>query len=167
MTQLVADNRTAWSDRWHKPTLKQLLDVQKEHHQKLLEDLIEKIPAFDGVRQELVWYGTGWQWTFRYTYEGENGNEASSLVFVVPRPESPVVCLPLVAGVIEQLPVKRLNKFIREGIRSAKCAVQLHWAMWTPNSASEVDDILDLIKRVHKLLKQPVQPEEPQKLTGK
>ncbi len=151
MTQLVTDSRTAWSDRWRQPTMKQLIEIQKEQHQKLLTELIEKLGDFEGVDQDLIWYGTGWQWTFRYTLSDHNGGEPANLAFVVPRPESPMVCLPLVASVIEQLPIKRLSKFIREGIKSAKCAVKLHWAIWTPNNQSEVDDILDLIKRVHKL----------------
>ena len=77
--------------------------------------------------------------------------EALTVGYLGPRLEGPLVCLPLSEQTIAALPFARLTRFIKDGIRVAKCAVTIHWATWTPNNQTEVGLLMDLLKRCHKL----------------
>jgi hypothetical protein len=61
-----------------------------------------------------------------------------------------MVCVPLSDAVLNDLPIARLGKVVRDGIKMAKCAVTIHWATWTPTSQAEALQIIDLLKRRHK-----------------
>ncbi|MEM6460028.1 MAG: hypothetical protein AAF710_11630 [Planctomycetota bacterium] len=149
--------RNAWEEQWQTPTFEQLMALQKEQHVALLSTLLERLEAYDGIERSLIWHGQSWKWTIQYTYAGPDANEATDpppmpVAYFVPNPESPVFCMPLRQEHLDQLPMKRLNRFIRDGIRSAKCAVEVHWAKWSPTAMTEVEHLTDLIKRRHKML---------------
>lgn len=72
---------------------------------------------------------------------------ATGLCYLVPDANMPLLCIPMTDGFIEALPEKRLRKFIKEGIRSAKCAVQIRWATWSPSSDLETSMLTDLLRR--------------------
>ena len=140
---------TPWEDRWTTPTLEQLLEPVDENRRKVIDALIERINAYEGMEQALVWHGTSWRWSLQITLTSARGT--APFAYIVPNPEAPVICLPLTQATVDRLPIKRLNRFIREGIRSAKCAVDTHWAKWTPSAGTEVEHLMDLVKRLHKL----------------
>mgnify|MGYP001148939130 CR=1 FL=1 len=152
MSRQVYKNRSPWEDRWSQPSLSQLLEPIREPYRKPFEQLIEEIESCQDLRQELTWYGDAWKWTLHYTQHDGTGREVGTLCYLVPKAESPLVCVPLTGEQIEQLPLKRLGKVVREGIRAAKCAVETHWATWSPSNSSDVSQIVDLIKRKHKLV---------------
>ncbi len=143
--------RTAWQERWRKPTLEQLLELLKPHQRRNFEVLMAFMDESSRLSRHITWFGTGWKWTINDQYRDEQGNEAQFL-YLVPNVVQPLVCLPMTAAFIETVPLRRLSKFVREGIRSAKCAVDLHWATWTPGPESEANQLVDLLKRKLKFL---------------
>lgn len=153
MTAKAAEpTRSAWEDRWTPPTFEQLMAPQKEQHLNLLHELLNRLEAFEGVEKAIIWHGTAWKWTIEYSLNTPDGPTPEPLAYFVPDPESPVFCMPLREELIAKLPMKRLNRYIRDGIRGAKCAVQIHWAKWSPTAMTEVEHLTDLIKRKHKIL---------------
>ena len=142
-----------WTNRWSEPSPQQLLNLLQEQHQTGFTTLIEKLDTDEHVRQSLVWYGQTWHWTIKYDLLNEAGNELGILCYVVPNDTNPLVCITLERSVIEALPTKRLGRFLNDGIRSAKCAITIHWAKWTPNTMTEVDLLLDLLKRKAKIVR--------------
>ncbi|MCX5663002.1 MAG: hypothetical protein NTW19_25230 [Planctomycetota bacterium] len=153
-----AAQRLAWNDRWTQPTLEQLLSPLKMHHRRTLQYVMDGLAELEGVNQSILWYGEAWKWTIHYPLPAHpvpKGSkvvaEESSLCYLVPRVEGPMVCVPLSDAVLGQIPVARLNKFVRDGIKLAKWAVAIHWATWTPATQAEALQIIDLLKRRHKL----------------
>jgi hypothetical protein len=164
MTTSVSNTRLAWQNRWSQPGLETLLNALKPHHRRAFNHLMQGIDVIEGVSKSLIWYGPGWKWTLQYVQapgpkagnrKGGTGNGqgpapaelSQALCYLVPDSQMPLVCVPLSAGVIEQLPLKRLSKYIRDGIAVAKCAVAIRWAVWSPISDSEAGLLMDLIKR--------------------
>lgn len=143
---------SAWADRWTKPTMEKLLEPLKEHHRQGLEHLLEQAETLDRINQSLIWYGPSWKWTIQLSLVDDQSNDQTSLGYLVPNLERPIVCIPLDESMLSALPSRRLGRFINEGIRSAKCAVAVHWATWTPNSFSEVKLLADLMKRKVKII---------------
>lgn len=150
--------RLAWEDQWTPPTFEQLMAPQKEQHQALLHELLKRLEAYEGVEKTIIWHGSAWKWTLEFTLTTPDGPTAEPMAYFVPDPESPVFCMPFREEMIAQLPMKRLNRYIRDGIRGAKCAVQIHWAKWSPTAMTEVEHLTDLIKRKHKLLTGQTKP---------
>ena len=63
-----------------------------------------------------------------------------------------MVCVPLSDPVLRELPIARLSKYVRDGIKMAKWAVTIHWATWTPVTHAEALLIIDLLaSRRHKM----------------
>lgn len=144
-----------WEDRWNKPKVEQLLAPLEEQRRKVVDILIKQMLAFPGVHQTLIWHGSSWRWTLQFSLYDPDGKLVHTLAYLVPYPETPVLCIPLRPETIEKLPIKRLNRYVRDGIRLAKRAVDIHWAVWTPSAVTETEHLMDLIKRRHKILLAP------------
>jgi hypothetical protein len=153
MNAAIKTYRHAWEDRWVEPTLAQLLEPYKDPaKRKVVDTLLEKLGHFPGIEYELIWYGSAWRWTACYSLLNGKGQRIEVMAYFVPNPAGPLLCIPMSEEVVSRLPIKRLNRIIREGIRSSKCAVSLHWAVWSPSALTEVDHLADLFKRKHKLV---------------
>ena len=147
--------RLPWEDRWAQPSLDQLVDPIESQPAEAIQSLMAQIEGLDRVHRSVTWYGPAWKWTIEYQLVNEAGQDLGVLCYVVPSTASPVVCVPMTVSVIERLPMRRLNRFIRNSVRSAKCAVAIHWALWNLNTPAEVVHLMDLIKRKHKLVSAP------------
>lgn len=148
-------SRSPWQDRWNEPTLDQLLHCLKPQHQKLFGMILDAVGQFERVTQNIIWYGPAWKWTVQLSITDHRGKPTENLLYLVPNKDMPLVCVPLSDGAINALPLKRLKKYIRDGIAGGKFAVAIHWATWTVNSQAEVACLLDLIKRKHKFYTTP------------
>lgn len=152
MSAATASSRLPWEDRWVEPTLEQLLEPIEPQRRDFIKALMEQTLAFPGVKRSLVWHGTAWKWTIEFNVHSDEHESEGILAYVVPVPAEPIFCIPLTEQEIDKLPIKRLNKYIREGIHVAKRGVKYHWAVWTPTAGTEVEYLTDLVKRKHKFL---------------
>ncbi len=152
MTSTATRTRLPWQNRWDQPTIEQLLKPLIAQRRRLLELIMKEADQYPQVDQQIVWYGPGWNWTIQYAFKDKHdGLESDILCYLVANVETPLVCVPLSDAEIAKLPMRRLNKLIRNSIRIAKCAVTIHWAKWTPTNQTEIAHINDLIKRKYKL----------------
>lgn len=173
-------SRSAWTDRWNRPTCQSLLEALKAQHRRQFAQVIQFLEAKGGLKPEIVWYGPSWKWTIvfrrvgpptkaeaskgkaRETGRGIRGGngfafsaqalEAEAFCYLVPNVDSPQICVPLSANEVEQLLRNTLPRYIREAIVHAKCAVATRWATWTPTTESETRHILQLLERKYELL---------------
>lgn len=152
--------RSPWENRWKEPAIADLMADIPENYRKPFEDLMAGIEEYEEVQRSMIWYGVSWKWTIHYEFIDAAGNPIRTLGYVVPRHEQPVVCLPMSADQVLSLPIRRLNRAIRDNIKGAKCALETHWAMWNPNNNTEIGHILDLVKRLHKFEFNPPAPKK-------
>lgn len=147
-----AATRKAWEDRWTEPSFDDLLSHLDKDTQKRFRNIVSTLEEEERVDWEITWFGPSWKWTIHMTARTPRAKNGKTLVYLVPAIEAPVISVPLNDAVIEQLPKKRLSKYIRDGIRSAKCAVDIYWANYSPTSANEVDNLIDLCKRKYNII---------------
>jgi hypothetical protein len=157
MSAEIIPHHHPWYNRWTSPSLEELIATLKASRRGAIDKLMNQLAAMSQVRRTLDWYGSSWGWSLRYDLLDEQQKEAGVLCYLVLNPEEPQVCVPMSQEQVDQLPIKRLNRAIREGIDTAKCAVSTHWAVWTPTNQSEAGHILDLLNRLIQL-RQPEQP---------
>ena len=55
--------------------------------------------------------------------------------------------IPLSDGLIDHMPFRRLNRYIRDAIKSGKMAVDIVWPTWSPAAGTELEHLMDLCKR--------------------
>ena len=148
-------NRLAWDNRWSEPTLEHLLNPLKAQPRRLFDQIMGQLAELPGVDRRILWHGPSWKWTIEYTLRDPKGKHLEHLCYLVPNHQNPLICVPLSDAVLEKLPLKKLNRFIRDGIASAKCAVSIHWAIFAPSTLAETAFLYDLIQRKHHLLTAP------------
>lgn len=143
-----------WENRWVTPTTDDLMAGLNEQQVKLINGLIDRVMELGDLDMELEWYGVSWKWSFQLIMPDLEGqpDERDKLLYFVPNPEAPTICIPLTDDMIESMPLKRLNRYVRDGVKHGKQAVNIHWAVFTPSAQTEIDHLFDLIKRKHKFL---------------
>ncbi len=154
-----------WFDHWNTPTAEQLLKDVKETHLTVLPTLREQLRQMPGVEERVVWMGDAWKWTLEYTLPGHHvsGPESpDAFCYLVPatdtltpHQESPLLVLPIADSFIDFVPFKRLNRYVRDGIKSGKLAVDLIWVTWAPGPGPELEHLIDILKRKYKFLTAP------------
>jgi len=141
-----------WEDRWSEPTADQLIDNIIADRRSYIVELRRYLHELERYEEHVIWGGPGWNWTLAYRLPGAGDTAADTFAYIVPRPEEPVFSVPFTDRVMDRLPIRRLNRTVRENLRSAKKGISLNWATWTPNMNTEVEHLKDLLKRKNKLL---------------
>jgi hypothetical protein len=143
-----------WQNRWTTPSLESLLSPLNPQHSAVFTELMKDLEQYEDVTYEFHWYGPSWNWTLEYFFINPKAKDkkGATLCYLVPNINGPVVCVTLDDNQMEAMPMRRLNRMIREALKSAKSAVQLHWCTWTPTTNAEVGHLSDLIKRKHKMV---------------
>lgn len=155
MSETTIAVNTVWSDRWAPPTADDLMAALVEPASLVIPKLLAA--AYDNVadlQQEVIWHGSSWRWTLQFTAPCTlpGCDERDILFYFVPNPNEPLICMPLRPEHLQFMPIRRLNRYVRDGIRSAKWAVDVRWGKWTPTANTEIEHLGDLIKRKGKIL---------------
>lgn len=141
-----------WENRWSEPTADQLMENIIVDRRSYVAELRKYIHEFERYEENVQWSGAGWHWSLAYRLPGAPDEARDTFAYIVPRPNEPLFCVTLTDNLMQKLPVRRLNRAVRENLRSAKRGIALHWATWTPNMNTEVEHLKDLLKRKNKLL---------------
>lgn len=139
----------AWQDRFSVPTAEGL----RRGMAKPLGDIVEKaritLTELGGLVEDISWEGVAWHWTIVYHTPAQNGGHAWA--YLIPDPQGPKLAVPLDEDEVRRLPLARAKKHVRDGVMSAKRVNRTWWAVWDVNSKSALEDVLDLVRRRHKL----------------
>lgn len=151
MTPPVSTN-TAWQDRWTNPTVKQVLAALPPVRRRSAERFVEQVSGLAGVTQAMIWYGPSWRWTLQFVLAAGKDDQGEPLCYLVPGDDRPTAHVPLAPDFVAALPLRRLSKFVRDGVKAAKRAVEISWASWPLDSETDAKLVLDLVTRKHKFI---------------
>jgi hypothetical protein len=143
---------TAWQDRWTHPTVKQVLAALPALRRRSAERFVDQVSQLPGVTQNLIWYGPSWRWTLQFMLATEKDPQGEPLCYLVPGDDRPIAHVPLGEDFVSALPLRRLSKFVRDGVKAAKRAVETSWANWPLDSETDCKLVLDLVTRKHKFI---------------
>lgn len=144
-----------WANKFRRPTPDELI---AQYGSKQLAQLVAaaraELSRLAGVAETLSWNGVPWRWSFEYRAErpAPGAAGAQPLAYLVPDPQRPQIAVPLTAEMIDLLPVRRLKRFVREGIVHGRIVAQVYWPSWEFALRSQLDEIMDLVVRKHRLL---------------
>ena len=146
--------QTPWENRWEQPTLEQLIAGIEDPRRETFQSVIAGLESYDFFEANITWGGDGWKWTYELSIPGVHTPgplEPNAFIYIVfdPReePYRPQIYLPLSDELIAKLPFKKLNRYIRDGIKGSKLANEIVWTQWSPGAQTEVEHLMDLCKR--------------------
>lgn len=158
--------RPAWSNRFRAPSPDELRAQMPKPALAVFDDARARLMACVGVAEFVCWQGVPWRWTLMYSQPvssavppGGAGREppdaaatsASVLAYLIPDPQRLQICVPLNTEHLTAMPLKRMKKWIRDGLVFSRAVGGTCWPTWDLTATTQLDDVADLIVRKHKL----------------
>ncbi|HRQ72361.1 MAG TPA: hypothetical protein PLU35_04955 [Phycisphaerales bacterium] len=140
--------RPVWEDRFTKPTFDSLRAAMDPAHTNLFDLARTRLSALPQAAEDLVWHGIPWRWTFVYRHG--QGASGSAIAYLVPKPDRPLIALPIPHQVLSSIRLKKSSRLIREGLSQAKVVAGVYWPQWELTSKPLLDEVVSLIE--HRLV---------------
>lgn len=131
-----------WTDRFVQPSPEALLGGIPKTISPPLEAAREKLVQFEGLAESVMWQGV-WHWTLVYRHESDLSR---AMAYLVPDPIKPRLCVPVPNELVPGLPVKKLSRFVRDGILHAPVVGQIRWACWSLSLKSQAEELMQLVQ---------------------
>lgn len=139
MTVTAAES-SVWDDQFSRPDRSSLLAGLNKQDQLLVDRCLERLDGAPKVRSDIRWHGIPWRWAIRYeTVKKE------PVAFLIPEPRRPRLAIPLTAGDLDRIGMRKMTKPIREGIALAAAINGIVWTEWVLSSRSQADELLRLV----------------------
>jgi hypothetical protein len=149
MPQKQTFGRSAWVDRFNKPTAEQLRSgLRTETAVGLFDALRTKFKQFPGVAEDTRWFGDCWFWSVAY----QSSLTEEPLAVIVPAPDDLQVAMPLERDLANKLASTRMKRLVRDGFELAAEPFHTQWGVWSITYPSLVDDVLQIVKQRIKFL---------------
>ncbi len=141
--------KCAWSDKFRVPSVEDLRAGTPPQLRPVLDEARRQLAELPRVSESLVWQGVPWRWTF--VYLADDASDGRATAYLVPDPNRLQICVPLAQEHIEQFPLKRMKKSIRDGIVFARNVGGIWWPTWDIQNSTALAEVLDLLERKHRL----------------
>jgi hypothetical protein len=134
--------RSAWEDRFNRPTVDLLKIPLGEVVAKRFNYLRRDLRSLEGVTESFAWRGYCWRWTIEF----HTAHSDEPLAVLVPSPTDLQLAVPLDRDFVRSLPQRGLKPSIRDGIGLAQDPFDTRWGVWSVHSVGLVEDLVDLVE---------------------
>lgn len=146
-------SKPMWSDKFEHPTIAQLRAGFGKDRLPTFDAARDALLGVPGLREQLLWQGVPWRWTLVYTTTDEgSSNGLKAWAYLIPDPEHVQVCITLTADQVQSIGVKKLKRWVRDGIIFARSVGGICWPTYQLEETSQVEDLLDLIERKQRIM---------------
>lgn len=132
---------TIWENKFRSPTGAELLHGLAKPHAALVDEARTRLLGVSGAREEIVWHGLPWRWTFSYRGEGALSRPWA---YLVPEPAKPRLVLPLTLEELSRFPLRKLTKPARDPLSHGVEVDGVHWVEWEISVRALMDEVLTL-----------------------
>lgn len=140
--------KSAWADKFQHPTVSQLRSHYNKEKTALFENVRDRLLEIDGIKEEISWQGVPWRWTLVYTLEGDEApSPMKAWAYLIPDPERLQICLTLTADQVHGVGVKRLKKWVRDGVIFSRSVGGVCWPTYEVSSKGQIEDVFELVAR--------------------
>ena len=134
--------KPAWSNRFAMPTIGELRQALAPESGVVFDHARTILGEIPGVVESLKWMGVPWSWSLVYCGAGESQGWA----FLIPEPGRLQVAISLPAERLGEIPVKRLPRFVRDGLMQTQVVGRGCWPTWAVSTTAQVDEIVRLVQ---------------------
>lgn len=135
--------KSAWEDKFTRPTLAAL----RQHYSKPVSQLWDaaraRLAALPGASESLEWQGIPWRWTLVFRTDTDETRPAA---YLIPGANAPIMCVPAASDALTRIPVKKLSRFVREGLVRATDVGGTKWPTWELQNRTQLEDIVKLVE---------------------
>ncbi len=135
-------DRIAWEDRFNRPTIAKLRAALDPESAGMFDMLRGHLLALDGATENFAWHGDCWRWTIEY----HTKHSDEPLALVVPSPADLQLAVPLERDFVRSLSLRRMKRPVKDGIGLAQDPFDTRLGVWSLQSETLLDDLLDLIE---------------------
>ncbi|MCB9839157.1 MAG: hypothetical protein H6813_07460 [Phycisphaeraceae bacterium] len=133
-----------WENRFEIPTMEALTGPYQKPMLELFETARQRLGEFEGASHELSWQGPSWKWCLTYQRPGD---ATDAWAYLVPHPDFVIIAIPLKVELATSFPMRRLKRFVRDGLAAGHRTGDTLWPWWAINNKTSLEDVLDIIKR--------------------
>jgi hypothetical protein len=133
-----------WENRFEVPTMADLTRPYAKPMHDLFDTAKKRLGSFEGVTKELAWQGPSWKWCL--TYQNPK-DQTDAWAYLVPHPDFVIIAIPMKIELATSLPMRRLKRFVRDGLVAGHRTGDTLWPWWAINNKTSLEDVLDIIKR--------------------
>jgi hypothetical protein len=126
--------RSRWADRFREPDAKDLLAGLGKVLGSIADHARQRLAGL-GAQEHIEWCGV-WKWCLVVRAQER------PLAFIIPDPARLVLALLVPDELITKLPLKKIPRFVRDGLAHAPLVDGVRWARWDVQSKAQVDEIL-------------------------
>lgn len=136
--------KPVWANRFAMPTISELRSGMPSEAAVVFDHARQCLGEIPGVVECVKWMGVPWSWSLVYAQAGEPDGWA----FLIPEPGRLQIALSLPADRLGEIQVKKLPRFVREGLLQTQVVGRACWPTWAVQSTAQVDDIVRLAQSV-------------------
>jgi hypothetical protein len=136
--------RRAWEDRYHTPTVSELVGAVGKPQCDLLEWVRQQFRELDGVRELVVWQGIPWRWSLTYSV-----HRNQPWVYLVPQPGKPAIAIPLSQELAAEVAAKKFSKAIKDAVALAPLVGSIRWVQCDLTARTQGEDLVALARRAY------------------
>jgi len=132
-----------WQDRFQTPdvaTLRKAVDPESVESFDRVRSYLRDI---EGVTETPGWHGTTYCWCLEYRLPGRE----EPLGILIPSPIDLQLAMPIDVPFLDQLPIRRMKRAIRDGLDLASPPFDTTWAIWSLTPGSFLDELEDVVDR--------------------
>lgn len=158
--------KAPWTDKFQQPTVAQLREAMPREVAAMFDVVRERLMGVGDLEERVAWQGVPWRWTLIYAphRHGARGALSASVrawAYLIPDPNNLQLCVTLTTEQIQAMEVRRLKKWVRDGIAFARAVGGVCWPTYTLGAGVHVEDLLELLDR-----KARACAEEPQAISA-
>jgi hypothetical protein len=135
-------DRSAWEDRFNRPTIDGLRGSLGAIEKKLFDRLRRELLSLEDVTEGYGWHGDCWRWTVEF----HTKHSEDPLAVIVPSPSDLQLAVPLERDFVRSLPQRRMKRSVRDGIGLAQDPFDTRWGVWSIQSGGLLEDLVDLVE---------------------
>lgn len=137
---LVHKVRSAWEDRFQRPTVEQILAEIPKPASALAAAIRDAFVKDGAMVERLTWHGVPWRWAFDYSTPG---GEPSA--YLIPSPHRLIVAVPVPVDLLATLSPKKIAKPIRDIVMLAPVVGTSRWAQWDLTARQQIEDLSSFV----------------------
>jgi hypothetical protein len=139
----MANPVTPWQDRFRTPdttALRKSVDPEAVDSYDRIRGHLLKI---DGITEAPGWHGSTYCWCLEYRLPDRD----EPMAILIPSPIDLQLAMPIDHEFLEQLPIRRMKRAIRDGLDLASPPFDTTWAIWSLVPGSFLEELEDVIDR--------------------
>jgi hypothetical protein len=149
MSSTAARGRSAWDDRFRTPSFEEVRDLSGKQAAGLIDAARARLLETGDLREELSWHGLPWRWSLSYRHAMDTERSWAILVL---QPNKPAVSVPLTSDVLSRMPITKLPRAVRDGLRGSCQVNGVYWPRWEFTARSQIDEIFTVLDHKRNLL---------------